>query len=537
MTANTTDTQIDEHRGSALILRAKLIGPFALMAPDGTDLTPKGIKARAIIALSVMAPDLLRSRTYLAATLWSDRGRAQAFGSLRQSIAEIRKALGSYADRLVIDRANFGFQPDTIETDLHEAKVQGSEKAVLLEDLETTDPVFSEWLSSARAQLGMQARLSTRPLVRVEAEGSASPMQKDILMHGIAEAISDWCAARVVTVGDDPDRFAAGALEDYSDYLIQARLDQAGQGVTAHLNMSAQRPDVSRWSMTAQLSGADFNPLDDTALFQMINRAADRTIHDLAPAHRDKNTAQFLTAGTLGAVRSIFRNDPGDLESARSQLTTNFDLQREGIYLAWLAYITTLEMAERNENDPQSLREKARELSARAIELDPYGSMTLALCSYVQSFVLGDRMTGHEFAMRSIESNRANPMAWIFAGAAHFLEGRGDAALENTMFGRKISGEGPYSYVVDTFCCAAATCAHRFDEALMFAERAAAKAPNYKAPLRYMIAIHATRGDIDNVRLAIRRLRRIEPNFTIDSMKSQKYPVPGLRAAGLVSFG
>lgn len=39
---------------------------------------------------------------------------------------------------------------------------------------------------------------------------------------------------------------------------------------------------------------------------------------------------------------------------------------------------------------------------------------------------------------------------------------------------------------------------------------------------------------MEELRLAIRRLRRLEPEFTIDSLRDKEYPVPGLRAIGLV---
>jgi len=400
--------------------------------------------------------------------------------------------------------------------------------------MRVSDPAFKDWLATTRRQMGARSDLVTRPLVHIQTDGTADAMQKDLLSHGIANGIGDWCAMRVATVGHSPDSFLHTASESFSDYLLQARLNTVPNGVSAHVSLTQRDPALSRWTVSAQIQNMTRDPLEDTALFQLINKVADRTIADLAPAHRDTETSRFLTAGTLGAVRSIFRNASGDLEIATRQLQTNFEMQREGIYLAWLAYVTTLEIAERNAQDLQSLSDRARACCAQALELDPYGSMTLALFSYVKSFVLKDMPAGYDLATRAIESNRANPLAWIFRGATHFFQGDGDRAMKDTRFGRRISGEGPYAYVIETFCCAAATCAGRYDEALALAERAAKMAPSYKAPLRYIVAINAARGDIEALRLAIRRLRVIEPDFTIDSLRERKYPVPGMRAAGLV---
>src|SRR5215204_6707828 len=85
-------------------LRISVIGAFRVLAHDGEDLTPRGRKARAVLALLALTPTRRRSRSALQDKLWSDRGPEQGAASLRQALTEIRRAFGErYRDCLVGD--------------------------------------------------------------------------------------------------------------------------------------------------------------------------------------------------------------------------------------------------------------------------------------------------------------------------------------------------------------------------------------------------------------------------------------------------
>src|SRR5438552_18994278 len=89
-------------RGGQPELRISVIGAFRVLAPDGEDLTPRGRKARALLAILALTPTRRRSRPALQDKLWSDRGPEQGAASLRQTLTEIRRAFGErYRDCLV----------------------------------------------------------------------------------------------------------------------------------------------------------------------------------------------------------------------------------------------------------------------------------------------------------------------------------------------------------------------------------------------------------------------------------------------------
>src|SRR5881227_1168805 len=102
-------------RGGRPELRICVIGAFRVLALDGEDLTPRGRKARALLAMLGLTPAHRRSRPSLQDKLWSDRGPEQGAASLRQALTEIRRAFGNrYRDCLVSDMRGIGLAEDRV---------------------------------------------------------------------------------------------------------------------------------------------------------------------------------------------------------------------------------------------------------------------------------------------------------------------------------------------------------------------------------------------------------------------------------------
>lgn len=125
-----------------------LIGPLRVRAPDGTDITPRGTKAQGLIALLAEHDGRRRSRRWIEARLWSDRAPAQASGSLRQTLIEIRRAFGDHHDLLGSDRLAVWLDPTRVTVDLDHAPAISQRE--ILEGLDVRDPEFEDWLRLLR---------------------------------------------------------------------------------------------------------------------------------------------------------------------------------------------------------------------------------------------------------------------------------------------------------------------------------------------------------------------------------------------------
>jgi DNA-binding SARP family transcriptional activator len=139
-----------------------LFGSFHLEGPNGENLTPRGQKARALLALVALAKRGQRSRIWLCSKLWSDRPAEQAYASLRQALAEIRKALGVYSESILgADKFDVSLDLSKVSVDAVELRLALTEKGLqhaevpqedFLEGLNVGDEEFEEWLTIERSR-------------------------------------------------------------------------------------------------------------------------------------------------------------------------------------------------------------------------------------------------------------------------------------------------------------------------------------------------------------------------------------------------
>src|SRR3954465_5135013 len=103
-------------------LRIHVVGAFRVLAQNDEDLTPRGRKARALLAILALTPTRRRSRPALQDKLWSDRGPEQGAASLRQTLTEIRRAFGeAHRDCLISDMRGIGLAVERVALDLDTA--------------------------------------------------------------------------------------------------------------------------------------------------------------------------------------------------------------------------------------------------------------------------------------------------------------------------------------------------------------------------------------------------------------------------------
>lgn len=92
----------------------KVDGCFALLDGQERNVTPRGRKARAILAYLSTQPDVRVPRERVMNLLWGDRGEPQARNSLRQSLAEIRRLAG---DLIEADRGHIWINSQNLTQD------------------------------------------------------------------------------------------------------------------------------------------------------------------------------------------------------------------------------------------------------------------------------------------------------------------------------------------------------------------------------------------------------------------------------------
>ena len=153
-------------------LKIRLLCGFEASLGDGNPLALKGRKTQALLAVLALSPGTAFSREKLTNLLWSDRGDEQARGSLRQALAELRRALGeddslyivAKRDSVTLDAKNLDCDVVELEQFVGSGTTGNLEQVTelyrgdLLEGIGITDPAFDEWLTRERSRLSELAQ-------------------------------------------------------------------------------------------------------------------------------------------------------------------------------------------------------------------------------------------------------------------------------------------------------------------------------------------------------------------------------------------
>jgi TolB-like protein len=141
-------------------------GDFALTRlGSDEDLTPRGRKARALLAYLALQGGRAVRRERLTGLLWGDRAEPQARASLRQAVLELKPLTSGNIYALRVDRDQLSLDPGAVLTDLDEldAAFRGGDYRAalallphpdeqLFTNLDGVDEGFDDWLRIERAR-------------------------------------------------------------------------------------------------------------------------------------------------------------------------------------------------------------------------------------------------------------------------------------------------------------------------------------------------------------------------------------------------
>jgi len=523
-------------------LRVCVIGAFRVLTHDGQDLTPRGRKARALLAILALTPTRRRSRPALQDKLWSDRGAEQGAASLRQTLTEIRSTFGErYRDCLVGDMRGIGLDADRVSVDLDTADLsefaRAVEAPVLLEDIEVADREFEDWLRSQRA--GFEQRIaSSKPSVIQTRPAPARPWLR-ILAPSVAASESGLFLFRLVG-----DRIAQGLVDQWGVEVrddgegprgVRLRVDALPVSREVAVNVALLSADgaLQLWSESGSISLENGFISDAPPLQALINRAV-----DVAAQYLNRTGSSPEAGAAFGqafeAVQRMFKIELAEVDRADALLASAYEADPRPVYLAWRAYARSIYVGELyNRGD---VFEEAEELARQAIEADPHNATVLALASHVYGFVLRKWAFAHQLAEQSVRYNPALPLGHTYLGKAKLELGEREAGYRETCRGLELCGQAPYRHMLYTAYGLASLATGRFDEALRAAEIVRTMAPIFRPPQRYLVPLYLRLGERDKARDAFEKISLIEPSFSLGAMREQSYPSNIIRASGLLTF-
>lgn len=499
-----------------------LAGPVRLTGPRGEPLTPRGMKTRGLLALLGTARGLKLSRAVLQDRLWSESEAEQGSASLRQALSELRRALdaapGAGREVVVQGPAWVGLDPARVRVvlDPPPGYDPGEGRIEFAQDLDIADPEFEDWVRGMRAACAArweEHRLSDTAAVRLCVIPPAGVSPQLAVMAGMVldDVIANASEMLSVIVTNE----APGA------YTLTCAAVGEPEGFVLHLKLCQPPVGQQLWSATW--------PITPATAQHMLPRIASAAALELCQAvgRTDPDAALPLTA--------VFSFDRDRLLMADRHLARLGHVFSPGVALAWQAYVRHTLLMERLTTDPAGTRAEAADMIARAQAVAPHSPTTLAVAALL---ALWDHRPSfaYELLALALRQNPSHALARFAMPGALTDLGEDREAYRQTLGARQVmfAFPGHASWLFRN--AMAALRLGRFDEALAHVDAAAGFSPEFRPALRAQAALRYHFGDEAGAVAALGQLKRLEPDFSLDLMASENYPVATLRTAGLLGI-
>ncbi|MES2144299.1 MAG: tetratricopeptide repeat protein [Pseudomonadota bacterium] len=530
-------------------MKVRLLGVFEIRDPAGRDCTPRGAKARALVAMLCRTPDRRRTRRWLEARLWSDRGPEQASGSLRQALMELRRAFGDHADLIEADRDLVILHG--VETDL-----EGGSDEVLgmlrngrefLEGIDISDQAFEDWLRDERSRVSALAD-------RLPSGGSSSaagtalpPLPLAIRLGSLPQGSGSFAGmaladsiARLVAEFAPIDVYGAGGAAlppDMPETGLQLGVEGAQIADRLHLvvRLSGPGPGPVLWHQQASLPLSQSDFIAEGEFPQIVFQTAEAAmaaVPGLAATQRGPARASALIAR---AVVEMFSYDSERLRKADALLAEAHDIDPQARCLAWRSLVRQIQFVERTEPDRARLTSEADEFARKALEMTDTNALVLALVSQVRVMLDSNPEAGAVLARDAIALSPFNPFGYAAQSGAMLRYARHAEALSAARTGAEITSRTKLLHWWESLSGLAALAAGQHSAAIAHCEAAHYRAPSFRSPMRHLVFLYLAAGEETKARRVMTDLLRAEPDFTIDRVRNDPdYPAATLRRSGLL---
>lgn len=541
--------------GSTEKIEIKLLGPFAMRDSCGKDITPRGRKTCALFAILAVSADMRRSRRWVQDRLWSDRGAQQGSASLRQCLVEAKRILGPENDILIADHFNLTLNSDLVDVDLDRARLgkdTALKHATFLEGFDIRDSEFEEWLRLERQALEAElmsddsheqptepeVRTAATRLILASTQSETGSVKADFstqLLDGVGQSISEIGTAAVtdLRLNDECFREDSGSQSDVTVVLNASRV-QHHEHNHHHASLANKNSGQVIWSSSVDLTDTMKSYSTNESLAQSVNQITAIATNEFLRTSLKGAKTKIASAICAEALSHLYKLGANNFLIADQLFAKAFELEPKGIYLGWRAYTRTFMLAERQFTCRQTVREEAEEFIERALELDPYNSYIAAFAAQVHNIINRSYVAAGEFAQRSVALNSHNAIGWSQLGAAKCYLGDVSGGFKDTKFAVRVSGNVPYRFQLAGICCIAGTMAGDIDGAIEAGEIGHALASNFSPPMRYLSVLYLHRKNRERSESILKKLRKIEPEFSLDSLKDKSYPSAGLQESGLL---
>lgn len=380
------------------MLRLTLFGRFSLSDERGAEIPLTSRKARALLAYLALPPGKPRSREKIMALLWSERGEAQARGSLRQVLAGLRRELGEAAQKVLIaDNESVTLNPEHIFVDPPNGEI-------FLDGLNINDPAFEDWVRDERLRFEAEAsparedgdnvsawpeiailpfeNMSQDPAHELFSDGITEDLAMDLSRFDTLTVYAPWSSFAYEESGRSTEEIAR---ELDVEYIVEGSVRRAGDRVriTAALfdvetvnhvwserydrdlgDEFAVQADVAREVATAVAAKLEADALDDAR-----RKSGDLTAYELVLLGERAQHQDWTHDDAHGFYERAIAQDPGYARALANLANWHG--------ASWLTLFRPFEEARRN----------MRQLGEAALDMQPRDAVVLAALGQAYALV------------------------------------------------------------------------------------------------------------------------------------------------------
>ena len=524
------------------MLKIDLSGSLVVVDADNIDRTPRGQKTCGVLAILASAPRMRRPRRWVQSKLWSDRGTENANASLRQSLVELRRTFGPYADAIQSDRKDIWLDEAAVRIVMpgdSDALASGDEE--FLSGIDIKDEAFEDWLRDMRmSYYALQTRPITLPHsdrqedpeVRIYFKEAALGCAAPFVVSVASQEISKYVCERSLAIMSNPNQQISASCIGIE---VKCELNCLGSHSQAHFRAIRVSDGFVVCSRFGEFPVPALALLNHPEFRQMIPEFGEQIVQKL-PEVRGDNTRYM---GVIGQVRAgiadTFSYDFQKLNSAEAKLLDAYNRTGNPSILIWLAWQKTSQVIEETTQDKDTATELARYYCSKALEAEPHSAFANAMSSLIHMIHSDDIEASFMLAERAEGLSKFDPYVQAALATANMFAGRPKDATKSSLLGTRLAqfaGNAHWWDLSHSLACLStgdiATSEH-------YALRASQTAPMFRAPKRVLLAIYASQNRIESAVDQLHALKNVEPTFTVDRfINDHDYPNTTVRNAGLL---
>jgi hypothetical protein len=225
--------------------------------------------------------------------------------------------------------------------------------------------------------------------------------------------------------------------------------------------------------------------------------------------------------------------DQTQRNAAGSAFATLSDENTEA--MAWLAYLKSVQIAERFDSSSPEIPDEIYELITHAEERDGANLMVSAISGHIRALLFGDLEAAAE-RFSIVSQNYSSPtLSRILLAMFNNYVDRPIEAIEVSQPLQKFGIGSKFEFIFKSPALVGSFLSRDFKSAIRIGERLTSMQPGFLGAQRYLFASYVLDGKMDLAEKCLISIHERDKDFSCESINSGAYPIPTKAGRKLIS--